>query len=114
MPNSGILLLNFAQAAVHEVVRAWQMRFDQEWPDTRLTEAKDWVGNGDQDLLHHILHQRGDSDSLVRIESFALIGWPQSRLFRQLLRHFGSFEERCKAARTGVAKALLNSNVGIY
>jgi hypothetical protein len=114
MPNSGILLLNFAQPAVRDVVRAWQSAFDEQWPDARLAEATDWVGNGDQDLLHHILHQRGDSDSLVKLESFTLIGWPASRLFRQVLRQFGTFEERCKSARQGVAKALLTSNVGVF
>ena len=110
MPNNGILLFNFANPAAREVVAQFQAAFLREQPDEKLRKATDWAAGGDQLLLHPLLYYRGDYDQLVKIEGFDLIGWPGSRLFRQHLKQFGSFRERCEQALAGVNEALALSH----
>ena len=106
LPNNGIMFFNLACPQTREVITAWHAAFLREFPLASLKADSQWSGRGDQFLLHPILHQRGDYDRLIKIESFDLIGWPYSSFLRQIMRDFCDFRSRCEMALTGVQEAL--------
>ena len=105
LPNSGILLINFAHDATREIIKAWHKAFRRDVTDEMLAATSDWSQPDDQSLLHVILGKRKDTEEVLKLESFEVMGWPKSAVFRQMLRQFGNFNQRCEALRAGVQEA---------
>jgi hypothetical protein len=109
LPNSGILLINFADLRSREIVFAWQRFLNVIYPGGALPPSSEWPEDvhNDQSMLHCVLEQRGDVEQAVRFESPRLIGDMDAIFLRQVLRRFGDFDWLREEATTGVAVALM-------
>jgi hypothetical protein len=107
-PNSGMLLLNFADFRMRSLLAAWHAQFLAYYPGGMPRAEPDWPQDveGDQAMLHHVLRKRNDLATLLKDEPRSLMFDVQSTFLRQVTRSFGSFRERCEEARTGVQVAL--------
>ena len=102
--NAGILFFNLAQPACQRVIQRWSQAFADNVGEERLRKAETPWPPGikdDQLLLHEILATEGDGLSMERLP-LSLVGWPESEFVRQLLRLYGSVEDRMSKARSDI------------
>ncbi len=107
--NAGILFINFGQPAARRIVEKWYERLLSEVGVDRLNDAvTPWEAGlkDDQVLLHEVLQAEPELSTALERLPASLFGLHDSTVFRQLLRAFGTLEDRVREARDSVCRIL--------
>jgi hypothetical protein len=114
LPNSGILLFNFADPRTREIIAAWRSLLQERFAQGRISSDPEWPEKtiNDQSMLHEVLIRRGGVKQEILFESGRFIGDLDAVFLRQVLRRHGDFGWRLTEAETAVRVALLMSGMG--
>ncbi len=100
--NAGILFLNYSKKFTFDLIKKWREQFVLQVGDEKLKNAPEpWSSEvkNDQELLHECFQSLSNFENNIKKIDFNIIGHPNSRFIRQVLRQAGDYQVRLKIIR---------------